>query len=118
MLKSTKSSQNDFANRIKNLRAQRSLTASALAKSAQVSPASVWQWENNNCVPRKATIARLANTLGVSKSYLITGNADRAEPTASPSIAAFSGLEDASLEDLMRAIEAKGFIVRVETKCH
>jgi transcriptional regulator with XRE-family HTH domain len=115
MLKASRESKQQFANRVKTLRAQRSIKATALAKTAGVSPASVWQWEHAGAVPRKATLVKLADALHVSPDYLLKGSRT-APPTASaPSISPVASLDDASLEDLIKAIRIRGFKVVLET---
>jgi transcriptional regulator with XRE-family HTH domain len=116
MLKSSKAAKNDFANRITNLRAQKSLTPSALARSAGVSPAAIWQWEHNGVLPRKPTLAKLAAKLAVTEDFLLTGNASEPSRLSAPSISPSRDLEDTSLEDLIRAIEGKGFLVTLRSK--
>lgn len=114
MLKASRESKQQFANRVKTLRVQHAIKATALAKTAGVSPASVWQWEHAGAVPRKATLVRLADALSVSPDYLLKGG--RLAPTiTAPSISPTTSLENASLEDLIRAIRMKGFKVALET---
>jgi transcriptional regulator with XRE-family HTH domain len=119
MLRSSKVTKNDFANRVRALRAKNELTSSALAKSAGVSPAAIWQWENSGAIPRRPTLARLAAKLGVSESFLLTGIPGGSPPPdtfTAPSIAPPSQLEDILLEDLIRAIEHKGFVVTLRSR--
>jgi transcriptional regulator with XRE-family HTH domain len=85
-----------------------------LAKLAGVTPAAVWSWENKGVTPRSETLADLAKALSVTPEFLRTGEQSKDEKTLVSSAA--KRLEENSLEDLMRAIEAKGFAVSVSPK--
>jgi transcriptional regulator with XRE-family HTH domain len=107
-----------FASRIATLRQQNALTASDLAKLADVTPAAVWNWEKNGTTPRQSTLETLASKLGVTSHFLLTGERSPLPPTHSavnedPRIS--DALDVASLEDLVRAIEAKGFEVTIKS---
>ena len=101
-----------FGPRVKQLRELRGLTTSELARAVGVTPASVWQWEKNGRHPRESTLEAVAQTLGVEIGYL------EGEKSLAPSIAPdhLQRAPDLSLEELIRAIEAKGFHVRVSSK--
>jgi len=103
-----------FGPRLKELRKHRGLSSGELAKAVGVTPASVWQWENNGRHPRESTVQAVAHTLGVEIAYL------EGEKSLAPSIAPdhqpLERAQDLSLEDLIRAIEAKGFLVQVSSK--
>lgn len=110
-----------FANRVKTLREQNSLTASDLAKLAHVSPAAVWNWEKNGTIPRPATVRTIAGELGVSAEFLLTG--EKAAPSTSPAashvisaqpISSERSLKEATLEELLKAIEDKGFAITLQ----
>jgi transcriptional regulator with XRE-family HTH domain len=116
MLRTSKTARNDFANRIKTLRAQKAITSTALAKVTGVSPAAIWQWEHSGVVPRRPTLAKLAATLRVSENFLLTGVPGDEPVFTAPSILPSAHMEDAPLEDLIRAIEAKGFVVTLRSK--
>jgi transcriptional regulator with XRE-family HTH domain len=113
-----------FADRVKSLRQKNSLTASDLAKLAKVSPAAVWNWEKNGTTPRPGTMKALARSLGVSTEFLLTGEhlegAMELPATGTSNAVRFSpdntSLETASLEDLLKAIELKGFKVSVNLR--
>jgi transcriptional regulator with XRE-family HTH domain len=123
MPKKSNRARESFADRVTALRQQNALTASDLAKLANVTPAAVWNWEKNGITPRPATVTTLANKLGVTPEFLLTG--DTATPMSSESqpavidagasIGVFN-LKDASLEELISAIEAKGFSVIVRSR--
>jgi transcriptional regulator with XRE-family HTH domain len=116
--KISKIAKSGIAERIRILRGKRDLSATAFAKLAHVTPAAVWQWENNGTEPRDATLATIAQTFGVTKDFLLTGkeNADKIKMCESAPIASISRLSDASLEELIRAIEAKGFLVSIRSQ--
>jgi len=101
-----------FGPRVKELRRHRGLRVGELARAVGVSPASVWQWENNGRHPRESTAEAVAHALGVEVGYL------EGEKSLAPSIAPdhVERAQDLSLEDLIRAIEAKGFLVQVSSK--
>ena len=110
--------QSEFAERIKNLRTQKELSASAFAKLAKVTPASVWQWENNGTSPRAETLTTIAETFGVTEEYLLHGRrkGDRLGKVVAASTASPASFKEASLEDMIKAIEAKGFVVTIRSK--
>lgn len=112
-----------FADRVVTLRAQQSLTATDLAKLANVTPAAVWNWEKNGTTPRAATINTIASKLGVTPEFLLNGE-DTVRAMSSPGMIDLhpshmdlsSLLESATLEELIRSIEAKGFSVTVQSR--
>jgi transcriptional regulator with XRE-family HTH domain len=91
------------------------MSASDLARLAGVTPAAVWNWEKNGVVPRRETLAQVAQVLGVTKEYLRTGTNDSDDVIDSAGAVSMK-LDAFPLEDLMRAIEAKGFSVSVSPK--
>ncbi len=112
-----------FADRVVTLREQQSLTATDLAKLANVTPAAVWNWEKNGTTPRAATINTIANKLGVTPEFLLNGEevvraiaSPRMIELHQPQIDVGSLLESATLEDLIRGIEAKGFAVTIQSR--
>lgn len=112
-----KNSEN-FASRIAALRQRNALTASDLAKLAEVTPAAVWNWEKNGITPRQSTLDTLAEKLGVTSQFLLTGQGDEFPParSATPRDPRHDEmLALASLEELVRAIEAKGFDVTIKS---
>lgn len=112
-----------FADRVVTLREQQSLTATDLAKLANVTPAAVWNWEKNGTTPRAATVNTIASKLGVTPEFLLNGE-ETVRAIASPRMIELhpsqidleSLLESATLEDLIRGIEAKGFSVTVQSR--
>jgi len=107
-------SNNNFGSRVKVLREARNMSASDLAKLADVTPTAVWNWEKNGVTPRLETLADVAKALDVTVEFLRTGVNPSSDGTAAAN--ATKQIEDYSLEDLMRAIEAKGFSVSVSPK--
>lgn len=103
-----------FASRIAALRHQNALTASDLAKLANVTPAAVWNWEKNGITPRPATIDVLASKLGVTSRFLLIGEKNDDQPAEVPPFHLRNMLARASLEELVQAIEARGFVVSVQ----
>jgi transcriptional regulator with XRE-family HTH domain len=111
-----------FADRVVTLREQQSLTATDLAKLANVTPAAVWNWEKNGITPRAATVNTIASKLGVTPEFLLNGD-ETVQAISSPRMIEFqpemdlgSVLESTGLEDLIRAIEAKGFAVTIQSR--
>ncbi len=110
-----------FADRLAELRAKNALSPTDLAKLANVSPAAVWQWEKNGTTPRSTTVSMIANKLGVTPDYLLNGS-EAAVPVKALTETEVSEsgsrrwLEHASLEELIRAIEAKGFCVSITSR--
>lgn len=58
---------------LKKLREERKLSVRAFAKAVNSSPSSVSRWENQNALADFDSINRVANVLGVSVNYLLTG---------------------------------------------
>ena len=105
----------NFSQRLKETREARSMSASDLARLADVTPTAVWNWEKNGVVPRRETLAQIAQVLGVTKEFLRTGAKDTGGDWDTVMIDS-KKLDEVPLEDLMRAIEAKGFSVSVSPK--
>ncbi|WP_082025648.1 helix-turn-helix domain-containing protein [Methyloceanibacter caenitepidi] len=101
---------NGLGDRIRRIREARAFSQSDLAKMANVTPTAVWNWETNGVVPRAETLLVVAQRLGVTKEYLLTGQSGVQDPATSAST------EELSLEDLIRAIAAKGFEVSIRPK--
>jgi transcriptional regulator with XRE-family HTH domain len=115
MAKKLRASKQEFSNRVKALRAKRSVTATSLAKQTEVSPASVWQWEHAGALPRRATLSKLASALGVSTDYLLTGSDNVIAAPKEASVQLPTSLDDMALEVLVREIESRGFKVTLKT---
>jgi transcriptional regulator with XRE-family HTH domain len=63
----------NFATRVRELRAERGLSKSALARAVGVTPTCVWNWEEGNTRPRADALARVAKTLATSEEFLERG---------------------------------------------
>lgn len=61
--------------RIKRLREARSMSMEALAKAIDVAWQTVQQWENGKTAPKRARLNAVANALGTTVDYLLTGGA-------------------------------------------
>ena len=108
----------EIGQRIRQTREKRSMSASDLARLTEVTPTAVWNWENNGIRPRPDTLATIAQVLGVTKDYLLAGERQdsseiRGNTTAT---ATATAVAEMSLEDLIRAIGAKGFEVTIRPK--
>jgi transcriptional regulator with XRE-family HTH domain len=101
-----------FSKRVRGTRESRSMSASDLARLVDVTPTAVWNWENNGVVPRAETLALLATVLHVDKDWLLTGEqgSGQAAQRTVPDLSTFP------LEELMAAIDRKGFNVSVSPK--
>jgi len=66
----------NIGNRIRSLREKHGLTRSQLAKALGLTFQAIFNWEEAGRVPRVDTLTRLAEVLGVSTHYLMTGKED------------------------------------------
>lgn len=82
---------NDIHARIKRLRIDSGLSMEALAKAVGVTWQTIQQWERNTA-PKRTRLDSVANALGTSVEYLMTGRARSGniyrleQPTAAPYI--------------------------------
>ena len=102
----------DFGSRVRLLRQDRGMTISDLAKVTELTPAAVWQWENRGKLPRRNSLRAVANALGVNPGFFGEGRDEREEAERIPR----SQASIYSLEELIRAIEAKGFNVEIKSR--
>jgi transcriptional regulator with XRE-family HTH domain len=86
-----------------------------LAKLVNVSPAAIWHWENRGTIPRRGTFDEIAKALGVSRSFLQTGKQLDGENHRAVGESRMT-VGDLSLEELIRAIEIKGFEVSIRSR--
>jgi transcriptional regulator with XRE-family HTH domain len=105
-----------FGGRVKLTREERGLTASDLARLTDVTPTAVWNWENRNRTPQSKTLTSLAQVLGVSKEWLLTGGAESQAAVEDRVSTQPTDLSTHPLEDLINAIAKKGFSVSVAPK--
>ena len=63
-------SLNEFAQRLRDLRKERGLSARQLAEKTRISNVTIIDWENQKCVPKLDLVIRLAKSLDVSIDYL------------------------------------------------
>ena len=103
--------------RILALRKKCALTASALAKASHVTPAAVWFWEHQGVIPRDETLDFVATALGVTREFLLHGQIGLEGASVAPVFDPHaSAVASASLEDLIHAIESRGFSVSITSK--
>jgi transcriptional regulator with XRE-family HTH domain len=69
-----------FARRLRQLRAERSLSQAALARAAGVSLWTVFQLENKPITPRPSTVRKLAAALDIEPSEMISPDAYTRRP--------------------------------------
>ena len=60
-----------FSERLKELRMDKNLTQTAVAKSTELSQNAIAQWESEKRVPNANAIVILARFFGVSAGYLL-----------------------------------------------
>jgi transcriptional regulator with XRE-family HTH domain len=63
-----------IGSRIQRLREERGITRSELAAKVNVTPAAVWNWEEQGTQPRQLVLRAVARVLGVSEGELLTGD--------------------------------------------
>lgn len=80
--------------RIKTTRESKHMSASTLARLAEVTPTAVWNWETNEICPRQEALVKVARALGVSEDFLRTGREDQ-------TAALDHRLEQVSVSDLL-----------------
>jgi transcriptional regulator with XRE-family HTH domain len=68
------SSEDAVGKRIRDCRESKKISQSELAKLVGLSPAAIWNWESKGRVPRRKTLARVADALKVSEEYLSEGS--------------------------------------------
>ena len=68
----------DFASRLKQLRTQRSLSQTELAKQVGVHYNHIGRYERGQSKPTAQTLTKLAEALGVSTDFLMEGNTNDA----------------------------------------
>jgi transcriptional regulator with XRE-family HTH domain len=113
----------ELAHRLKQVREERSMSVADFAKLIDVTPAAIWHWENRGTRPRSGTVDAIAQRLGITRSFLETGKPTNSEKRSNEGSRASEGsvgskpiASEFSLEELMRAIEAKGFDVYVKSR--
>jgi transcriptional regulator with XRE-family HTH domain len=100
----------DFGSRLRQLRQNRSMTAVDLARRVNVTPPAISHWEHRTKIPQSSRLQAVADALGVSLDILTGGvTSEKPERTRQPST-------EPNLEELIRAIEAKGFSVSVRSR--
>lgn len=60
------------------------ITPAELAKEIGVTPATVYRWESNEKAPSAVSLAKLADVLGVTRSYLAFGEGPKEAPRREP----------------------------------
>ena len=63
-----------IGSRIERVREERGITRSELATKVGVTPAAVWNWEEQGTRPRQAALRAVARVLGISEAELLTGD--------------------------------------------
>lgn len=99
-----------FGSRLRQLRQDRSMTAVDLARRVNVTPPAVSHWEHQTKVPNTSRLQAVADALGVSVDLLKGGE------TSNPPECDYKPSIELDLEQLIRAIEAKGFSVEVRSR--
>ncbi|WP_194463176.1 helix-turn-helix domain-containing protein [Bradyrhizobium sp. CCBAU 53340] len=104
-----------FGSRLKQLREDRSMTITELARRIGVTPPAIWHWEKRGRMPKAATIQAVAKELNVSSEFLENGVHIVSTLEQGPSDQISMRPDEMSLEQLIRAIEAKGFYVQISS---
>ncbi|MBR0793502.1 helix-turn-helix transcriptional regulator [Bradyrhizobium manausense] len=105
----------NFGSRLKQLREDQSMTITELARRIDVTPPAIWHWEKRGRMPKPATIKAVAKVLDVSSEFLENGVHIVSTQDQGPSDQTSLRPDEMSLEQLIRAIEAKGFHVRISS---
>jgi transcriptional regulator with XRE-family HTH domain len=92
------------------------MNVAEFAKLINVSPAAIWHWEHRGTMPRSGTVEAIAQALGVTRSFLESGKQTSGEKHNGLLVGTKTTGGEMSLEELMRAIEARGFEVYVKSK--
>src|SRR5438874_77480 len=87
-----------MGSRIEQTRTARGISRSALAKLVGVTPAAVWNWEENDTKPRLAALTETAKVLGVTEEYLTKGAGTGSPAPPSPRQTVAVIIEDARNE--------------------
>ena len=75
-------SMSNFASRLKQLRIQKNLSQTDLAKLVSVHYNHIGRYERNQSKPTAETLTRLADALAVSTDFLMEGNTNKAAKAA------------------------------------
>ncbi|WP_298884123.1 helix-turn-helix domain-containing protein [uncultured Bradyrhizobium sp.] len=102
-----------FGSQLRQLRKERSMTATELAQRINVTPPAIWQWERRGRTPKSSTRFAIAKALGVAPEIFDATPATETKGTSTKSVDEV--VKVLTLEELIRAIEAKGFRVAIET---
>lgn len=97
--------EDNFGGRVRRLRQQHNLSQSRLAALSNVSKISVWKWECRGVVPHFRTVQTVANILGVSERFLLTGNG--AEGPSKVTTASANGDGQSSLDQILADCKAR-----------
>jgi transcriptional regulator with XRE-family HTH domain len=88
------------------------MTATELAQRINVTPPAIWQWERRGRTPKSSTRFAIAKALGVTPEFFDGAQAGEAKSLSKPMEHV---AKEMTLEELIRAIEAKGFRVSIES---
>ncbi|WP_158596224.1 helix-turn-helix domain-containing protein [Oleomonas cavernae] len=92
---------------------EKRIGASELARAVGVTPTAVWNWQQNDIIPRPHTLSAIAGVLSVTERYLRSGEVEDVEE-AVPDIPASAGSETVAemMDNLrVRIARATGFEV-------
>jgi transcriptional regulator with XRE-family HTH domain len=110
-----------ISERIKEVREAQGLTASELARRVGVTGTAVWNWEKNSVTPRRPILEAIAQVLGVSATFLLTGNDDNAKavPGRAGSVVATLSVASIIREARAKLAEATGLpLERIKLDVH
>lgn len=75
-----------FSKILKSLMKEKNLTIRAVANIAEVSPSTINDWQSGATPENYLAVKKLAKELGVSFSFLLTGEEDTSDQRPSPSV--------------------------------
>jgi transcriptional regulator with XRE-family HTH domain len=75
-----------FAKILRSLMAEKGLTVRRTAELTGISPSTIDDWRGGALPEDYSAVKRLANNLGVSFSFLLTGEEDQRSPGALPAV--------------------------------
>jgi transcriptional regulator with XRE-family HTH domain len=108
------SEREQIGNRIRDLRQLRKLSLQQLAKLASMSPGYLSEVERGHSAISGEKLAKIAEHLGTSVDYLLSGREEAKEPTViniPPGLSEAAKLLDLSFTDTLRLLEGKRSLV-------
>jgi transcriptional regulator with XRE-family HTH domain len=106
-----------FSARLRETREARGITRKELAEQLNVTPSSVWNWENQYAQPKPETLAHIASIFGVTEGFLRNGaDANRDETIESEPSESFPSIVEAFRQKAALTIGVPASRVRVSVE--